>query len=315
MRRNEVYMNAEMLHLEKLRKKSATVLICIAALSTFMTIASLSVIASITSVKFEMFYFMFLWIVFGLLFAKVFGYRKCSQEYKAYFKSILVEIPFRNAFGEVLYINDLGFEKILIQKCDMLCFGNRYASNDYVQGTYKNIKFERADVTIQQETSRRGHGYTTTYFSGRWIIFEFNEDFHFDLQILGRGFYNSPAIRPFSPSEEERLHQIEGKDLRFNEKFIVFGQDDNDALHILTPQLMDVLKNMSATLDGSFMLAFIDNQLHVAIDTGKDAMETAILGHNDRPLIEQEVKREINAIISIIDGLSLDRDFYKKLEG
>ena len=252
-------------------------------------------------------------IGFALFFilSAITGHSKRFDEYKTNFKSIFVEEPFRAVFHEVIYDKDQGFPKELIKETGMMMLGNRYFTNDYVMGHYKEVKFERADVKIQQHTSTGKQSHTTTYFNGRWMIFEFNKNFHFDLQIISNGFYYSQKNQSIFTDSNERRHKLELEDVNFNEQFSVFAQDDHEAYYILTPAFMEVIKDLSHSLDAPFMLGFAGNQLHVAINTKRDAMEPSILTGIDLHDIKQDVQREIDAIINIIDGLDLDRDLYK----
>ncbi|MHB8128034.1 MAG: DUF3137 domain-containing protein [Mobilitalea sp.] len=302
-------MNDEMLYLENLRNKAATTISFVIAVPVVTIIVSLFVITPISSSTVGLYSSLFIGAAMGLLLYKFTGCMKLYKDYKAYFKSLLVEVPFRKAFDQVIYDVDLGFEQEIIEKTDMMSLGNRYYTNDYVQGNYKAVKFERADVKIQMHVGSGKHSHTTTYFHGRWLIFEFNKEFHFDLQIIGKGFNYSKKNR--IADKEERRHRIEMEDINFNENFEVFGQDDHEAFYILTPQFMAVLQTMRVNMDGSFMFGFVDNQLHIAINNDKDAMEPHIFSGIELSSILAEVQGEINAIISIIDELSLDRDICK----
>lgn len=143
------------------------------------------------------------------------------------------------------------------------------------------------------------------------MIFEFNKDFTFDLQVIGKGFNYSRNNKTFFTSSEDRRQKIELEDIYFNELFTVYAQDDHEAYYILTPAFMEVLKNMFDNMDGAIMLGFVRNQLHVAINTKRDSMEPSIFSRIETYEATQDVQREINAIINIIDGLDLDRDIYK----
>lgn len=304
-------MDDKILHIENLRKKikkhffillviSITIaLICVLLLSSFTagTPAGLIFLVIISVASF-------------FLLGAITGYFKNYKEYKSIYKKVFVEEPFNQAFDYVRCDLKNGISKDIIAGTDIMMMGNRYSSNDYIRGMYKNVGFERADVMIQNHTSNGKHSQTVTYLHGRWLIFEFNKNFHFDLQIIGKGFHYSKNRSSIFTREDERRRKIEFEDIQFNKDFTVYAQDDLEAFYILTPQFIDTLKNMARTMDGNLMFGFIDNKLHVAINTGKDAMEPSIfrseLNHNLK-----EVQKEINIIISIIEGLNLDREIHK----
>lgn len=294
--------------LEEQRKELARLNIIIIAISIITSLTLFKVLGFSGAV---LFFVILIGVILFFILSAITGHSKKFNAYKTNFKAIFVEEPFRTVFHEVIYDKDQGFQKERIKATGMMMLGNRYDTNDYVMGHYKDVKFERADIKIQQHTNTGKHSHTTTYFHGRWMIFEFNKNFHFDLQIIKRGFHYSQTNQSFFIDSEERRHKLELEDVNFNEQFSVYAQDDHEAYYILTPAFMAVLNNLYHSLDGSFMLGFVQNQLHVAINTKRDAMEPPIMSSIDLSSIKQDVQREIDAIINIIDGLDLDRDIYK----
>lgn len=304
-------MNEQVTNLEGFRKRIVKHLLIILSVSV---IFALTVIYFVC-VRLHMIQLGFFLLVFvgGGSFAILgyaSGYFKKAKEFEAHYKNIFVEGPFQEAFGKVYCDFNNGFSKDIIAGTDLMRMGNRYYSNDYIRGSYKNVGFERSDIMIQHHTSNGKHSRTVTYFNGRWLILEFNKNFHFDLQIIGKGFSYTQKNNSFFTSEKHRRHKIEMEDIRFNEHFDVYAQDDHEAFYILTPQFMDTLKDMYDFMDGDLMLGFIDNKLHVAIHTEKDAMEPSLFRSVMNPNLT-EVQREIYSIIHIIDGLNLDRELYK----
>ena len=57
---------------------------------------------------------------------------------------------------------------------------------------------------------------------------------------------------------------------------------------------------MFYAIDGNFMLGFIDNKLHVAINTNKDAMEPSLIKNLYTTI---DVQKEIKIIINIIEKI------------
>lgn len=304
-------MEEQILNLEKLRER---ILKHMMALLTASIVIALTVVYLISLRTHNLQIGLFLLIFVGagsfLLLSFVTGYNKKYKEYKTIHKKLFVEGPFNEAFGQVYCDFDRGISKDVIDRTDMMLLGNRYYTNDYISGSYKDVGFERADIKIQHHTSNGKHSRTVTYFNGRWLILEFNKKFHFDLQIVGKGFNYSQKNNSIFTRENNRRRKIELEDIRFNETFNVYAQNDHEAFYILTPQFMDTLKGMYNSMDGDLMLGFVDNKLHVAIHTQKDAMEPSIFKSVLVPNLA-DVRQEINSIISIIDGLNLDRDIYK----
>lgn len=296
--------------LENLRKRAATLLGIIASLSITVAVICVILFTSAGMDEIGLYAAIAVGVGFGYLLGLVTGFFDLSKKYKARFKTTFVETPLRKTFTEVYYDGDQGIDEGVIEKTGIMSMGNRYYSNDYVRGYYKDVKFERSDVKIQQHTSTGKSSYTVTYLHGRWLIFEFNKNFNSDLQIISHGFPNPKKKNSFFTETEDRRHRIKLEDIEFNDNFDVLCQDEHEAYYILTPQFMSIIKNMKSTMDGAFMLGFIDNQLHIAIHNEKDAMEPKLFENINLNLIKEEVQAEIKLIISIIDNMDLDRDIY-----
>ncbi len=302
-------MDKKINNLENLRKKIDRRLTIIIGISAIVTIFFLNLLKGLSGPWFII--IIIIGIGIGYLLSYITGCYRMIDEFRDKFKTVFVEEPFREAFTKVNYDKDQGLSQDIIDATDMMTLGNRYYTNDYVKGYYKNVKFERADIKIQQHTRSGKSSHTTTYFNGRWIIFDFNKNFHFGLQIISNYFYYSQKNKSFITSKEERRHKLKLEDVNFNERFTVYAQDDHEAYYILTPTFMEVLKNMYHSMGSPFMLGFVQNQLHVAFNTDRDSMEPSIFSSIEEHKVKQDVQREIDAIIKIIDGLDLDNDIFK----
>jgi Protein of unknown function (DUF3137). len=308
-------MDASIKQLEILRKRAATLIITVIIIASAVALFGLFLFSALGAGKASFLLALLLGTGFGLLLAAITGCFQVRSKYKSLFKSTLVEVPFCNAFTKVTYDGTHGIDQEVIKNTGIIGMGNIYSSNDYVKGFYKGIQFERADVTIQQLISNGKTSYTVTYLRGRWFILEFNKAFQFDLQIISHEFSTALKKNSIFTEAEERRHKVELEDIDFNEKFKVLCQDEHEAYYILTPQFMQALKEMHDTMDGSFMLGFIDHKLHIAIHNNADAMEPRLFEDIDLKAIRAEVQREIDVIIGIIDVLTLDRDIFMKKEG
>lgn len=304
-------MNEQRTTLEELRERTVKHMLIILSASIFFAL-TVAYLVSIRSHIMQLGFFLLVFVGGGsfAILGYATGYFKKAKEFKARYKKIFVEGPFQEAFGKVYCDFNNGISKDVIDATDLIRLGNRYYTNDYIRGSYNNVGFERADIKIQHHRSNGKNSTTVTYFNGRWLILEFNKKFHFDLQIIGKGFYYTQKNNSFFTNEKHRRRKVDMEDIRFNELFNVYAQDEHEAFYILTPQFMDTLKGMYNTMDGNFMLGFVDNKLHVAIHTRKDAMEPSIFRSIKDPNLG-EVQREIDTIMHIIDGLNLDRELYR----
>ncbi len=230
--------------------------------------------------------------------------------------------PYRRAYKEVLVrgllaerIDDLrfspeeGIDKDIIDATDMMILGNRYSSNDLIEGNYQGVRFRQSDVLIQNHTSNGKSSSTITYFKGRWMIFDFNKRFHCDLQVRDRDFdYAQKSGGWFS--DRAKTEKLETESVEFNRIFKVYAQNDSEAFYILTPHFMEALLQVKATVDGDVLFCFVDHKLHVAIHNSKDGFEPSVWTPIDRAAATRAVNADIDLITGIVDTLNLDERLF-----
>ena len=237
---------------------------------------------------------------------KVSKYRK---EYRSYYKDVFVKKMILQAIPDAVYEPYQGFPKAVISETALMAMGNVYSSEDYIRGTFNGVSFERADVLIQDETTdSEGNTSTTTYLRGRWMIFESNKTFQGDLQIIQKGFNFANRRKGFFTKKADRRHVFKTEDESFNKEFQCLCQDEGEAFYLLTPGVMQGLKRLAAAMDGKIMVGFVDNKMHVAVNSKKDSLEPPWRTITDEDI--NEVTREINAITSFVVSMNLDRKIF-----
>lgn len=105
-------MKDQIIYLNKLRKEALKHMVIITICSiTFAIALTLLISSNINSTKLALYLLLFLGFGSFFLLSKLTGLNRKVNEYTAYYKKILVEEPFRNAFGQVFYDFNRGFEK------------------------------------------------------------------------------------------------------------------------------------------------------------------------------------------------------------
>ncbi len=250
--------------------------------------------------------------VFAIVFYP-FGINKRRKKYTLHFKRKLVESELLRTFTEVTFQPERGLERSFLADTGMIAMGNRYFSDDYICGKYKDIAFEQADVCIQQVTSNGKNTTTTTYFKGRWMVFDFNKNFACELQIREKGFSYAKTSGGFF-SSKPKMHKLELEDVEFNREFAVYAVDDHEAYYILTPPVMERMRGLRQRTNGELLLCFLNNRLHVAVNSGTNAFEPPVFSSIDMTAIRKQVEEEIDVITRFVDELKLYRSIYKGTE-
>ena len=254
--------------------------------------------------------FDYILVIFGcVIFAYILGcgkamggknYQKFSKDYK----KIFVKSTFDKLFDEVHYDveNSINIDKVFdnIRNIGMLRIGNRIHNNDYICGKYKGVNFEYSDFV----TSIKKDDDNTVLFAGQWLIFDFNKKFKFDFQVCEKDFKNSII-------DENIFKKVELEDIEFNNLFNVYSQNELDTFYVLTPNIIEKLKDLNNKLKGSLLLCFVGNKLHVGLHSVDDFFERDVASEIDVNKESERVMNDLKVILSFIDVLNLDNRLFK----
>ena len=244
--------------------------------------------------------------IFMILFVRRVGH------FRSMYKSIVVAKAAENLFDRYEYFPKNGFSYEEIRASGIMAMGNRYKSEDTIEGSYKNVPFRRADMYIAQHTSNGKSSHTTVYLRGTWMTFSYNKTFQSDLQVLSKdfSFSNTHTSRLFTRAADRR-HTFVTEDMTFNEAFTCTCQDESEAFYLLTPRIMQMLLLLRTEIGKPFMLGFVDNRLHFVISSHEDHMEPSVFGKCDLNVEVEKVRRELMVIRNVIDSLAMDRQLFE----
>lgn len=235
-----------------------------------------------------------------------------GKKYREMYKGTLVDRVAREYFSEYRYLPDKGFERSYLKSLGIMQFGSDYTSEDTLQGVYNGVEFTRSDVYIADTTTdSEGNSSTTVYFRGQWLEIKPNKMFNTDLQIIQKGFGFTNRRKSIFTRKQDRRHVLETEDVAFNKSFQCMCQNDAEAFYLLTPQLMQSILKLSEVLPYKMMVAYVDNTLHVLVDTHRDSMEPSSPknGNFDRQIAD--LRQDMEIIVSVITGLLVDRNLYQ----
>ena len=242
---------------------------------------------------------------------------KKQREYRLKFKEVFVLKSLENIFTDLYYDPEKGIPYSTIASTQMMRMGDRYHSEDFISGKYKDIGFIQSDVHIEEEhTSTDSEGHTTTtyvtIFRGRWMIFDFNKKFKANVQIAQKGFTSS-KVKTLFGKKEELFKKVSMESESFNKKFRVYAQNEHDAFYIITPSLMEKIERLDEKNKGKLLFCFINNQLHIGIYDNKDSFEPgSVFKRIDEEQVKKKTAEEIEMITQFVDELNLDNNLFKK---
>ena len=102
------------------------------------------------------------------------------------------------------------------------------------------------------------------------------------------------------------------EDQAFNNSFRTYAQDEHEAFYILTPSLMEKIKNLTNNISGKLLFCFVDNKLHIGLQNGKDSFEHSIYKQIDEEKVTNEISQDIKLITNFVDELSLDNTLFRR---
>lgn len=236
----------------------------------------------------------------------IFLTRKEAIAYRKAYKGYFVEQNFQKIFTDLSYTHEGGLDPEALDATGMINTGDVYTSNDLTIARYKKVGFAQADVHIQREqTDSEGKTTYYTIFKGRVMIFEFPKKFNFKLELIGKKFH-AYQIPGKDHETNRKMSKIQTESNEFNHTFKIFAQDGFETFYLLDPARIAKIQALADRYDRKLLLGFLDNQLLVAIDDGKDSFEPP---RASRPINEktemQKVESEIKVITDFVDDLSL----------
>ena len=232
---------------------------------------------------------------------------KVIAEYSKAYKGEYVEKYLKEVFSDVEYHPEAGFSKEYLRKSCNAVLYDRYHSNDYMMGKYKNLNVEFADVHIEDKREDRdSDGNTRTYyvtmFQGKWMVFDFNKNFKYNLIVSGTSHIMSL----------QGTHHVKMEDENFNKVYSVHAMSDEEAFYILTPHMMNKMRALYHKLgDNGITFGFINNKLYVALNTYKDSFELDLSKGISDEAFKNNVLKDIKEITNFIDDLDLDNNLFK----
>lgn len=176
-------------------------------------------------------------------------------------------------------------------------------SDDYFEGTYKDLKIVISENKITQGTGKN----STTTFEGLFIKLKMRKQVDSHTIVAQDGSFEKFMTNFYLPSKFEGLEKTELEDPEFNKMFDVHTDDEVGARYILTVSFMERLKRLKEVYNAKDIRAsFKGNTLLIALYCKKDMF---VLGDVRKPVTDsgeiQTLFEEFAAVLSIVDVLNL----------
>lgn len=228
-------------------------------------------------------------------------FKKLSNEFKANY----LPQEIKKIYPDSTYELNKGFDKEEIYNSKVLSKQDRYFSEDLITGTYEGVKFQVADVKLQDVRSTGKSTTVVTVFQGQVYKFEFNKPFKSNILINQPSFFKNLF----------GWNRVKTESVEFNSELSVYSDNEHEVFYILTPHFMERIYQLDRKYQDKISFSFINNQLYIAINTKKDNFDLRMFRELDLSIID-DYKEQLYDIKEFIHHLNLDKNlFNNKMEG
>ena len=184
---------------------------------------------------------------------------------------------------------------------------DRRKLEDYIAGDEQEVSFELCDAHLEERrhsTDSKGRSRTryVTVFRGQLLKFSFPKPFRGHTVISRDGGMIGNFFKGFG----QRGERVSLESPEFEKLYEVHSNDQVEARYLLTPTFMERLVELARVFRHTPQLAFVDNRLMIAVNTGEDYFEGGSAFSNlADPKYARALAEEISLVFQIIETLQL----------
>jgi hypothetical protein len=210
---------------------------------------------------------------------------------------------------------------------------DRFRNEDKISGKIKDIDIELSEIECKYIT-RDSNNKTSyiTFFEGIFFKAKFNKNLKFKTVIvpdskahvasfgdsLGlkenhfflRGLKKITSVFDKISTTHNNIDNIKLENIKFEEMFEVFSQDEIEGRYILTPDMMEKMIAFKEKHESFIYFSFIGDNINIAIEFNENLFEAPV-NKEITPVVEKYLG-VLNFLFSIVEDLKLDNDIYKK---
>ena len=197
---------------------------------------------------------------------------------------------------------------------------DRYTGDDYVSGRIGETDLSFSELHTEYKTETRdSKGRKTTHwhtiFRGIFFVADFHKHFAGTTYVLPDqaqrllGDWLGQGLQGLASSHGEI---VKLEDPRFEQAFVTYASDQQEARYILTPSLMERMLALRDRFGVPTHFSFVDASVHVAIATGGSHFEPGLWDSGvSRAQIEAHLSL-IRSVLEIVEDLKLNTRIWTK---
>ena len=266
-----------------------------------------------------------LWIMcllFGICFSAWF-LKRPWKEYREAYRMGCVRDALKAEFPDLHYDPLDGIPEMTILETGMIYTGDSVYMNDHIQARFNNIPLEESSLRIEEQRSSvdedgKVRTYNVTIFTGRWMIFDFENPFRADVRIARKGIRGTAHKGTYGSGGYDTVFERTGVKLDSSayKHFDVYFRNLQDNSGSVTPALMERIQALSKHTRGKLMLGFIGNRLHVVIDDKQcifDPPRCVFLPVRGSRMV-RNFRNEIETVTQFVSELQKNSYFFRRNE-
>ncbi|MBF0206584.1 MAG: DUF3137 domain-containing protein [Oligoflexia bacterium] len=233
------------------------------------------------------------------------------KSFRSAYKKSVVEKIVKMIDPEIIYLPDRNMASSHFTASSLFDDVNSYYGDDYVEGTYKGVKYSFSEIHAHRiTTDSEGHKHVHHVFDGLFLVSSHSRTNKSTTLIIPEEsvFFLSAILRKIIPSAKTSRN---GKDVvrlenpNFEKIFEVYSDDQVSARMLLTPVLMEKLIAYRRKYGHNIYLSFKDSTFYLAVSfEDKEIFEPSIFGDIVSFNNVREIFDLLTITISIIDSLN-----------
>ncbi|MDR1090114.1 MAG: DUF3137 domain-containing protein [Prevotella sp.] len=190
--------------------------------------------------------------------------------------------------------------------------------NDQISGRHNGVPFIMCELKVSYKRNFSDEKESPdNVFSGQFFVAGFNKPFTSTVFIKPKrgikGFFSNDSTDGYTRAIGEKIML---EDPEFMDMFNVYGTDQVEARYILTPALMERIKNLEKRTKGQFYIAFSNSKITVTNQSNSSKFGvgffSSLTRDNNKLLVE--FYENICDQFAIIDDLKLNVKIWKPIK-
>ena len=240
---------------------------------------------------------LFFAIFIAIFIAVIFNVALSVSIKKKYKDEIVPKILKKFLGDDIVYEPKGRFDKELLRDLNFFpC--TTYSGEDMISGIYKGIKFTTADISMTHQSGGKNSTTVTDFKECMWVFEYNNKTINSRIDLYEKDYLKRHSLR------KNGLEKVEFEDIDFNNKIKTYASNAHDAFYVITPQIIDRLKNNINNISGDILYSIQENKLYLVISSSKNRMEFKRFKNNYEELIES-LKEDVSPILETIKQFDL----------